>query len=86
MPVMSPPASVLWLPAPDGAVIRRKKGGASVAQLVKCPTLDFGSGPDLGVMRSSPAWGSALIGESAGDSLSLHLLPLLVRALSKINK
>jgi len=31
-----------------------------VAQSFKCPTLDFGSGHDLRVVRSSPALGSAL--------------------------
>ena len=34
--------------------------GARVAQLVKHPVLDFGSGHDLRVMRFSPALGSAL--------------------------
>ena len=33
---------------------------AWVAQSVKCPTLDFGSGHDLVVVRSSPIWGSTL--------------------------
>ena len=31
-----------------------------MAQLVKCPTLDFSSSHDLTVMRSSPKSGSAL--------------------------
>lgn len=44
--------------------------GVWVAQLVKFPTLDFGSGHDLKVLRSSPVSGSALGGESARDSLS----------------
>jgi len=36
-----------------------------VAQLVECPSLDFSSGHDLGVMGSSPESGSMLGGESA---------------------
>jgi len=48
-----------------------------VVQLVKHPTLGFGSGADLGVMGSSPMSGFALSVESAGDSLPLPLtLPL----------
>ena len=39
----------IWLPSK--AVVLR---GTWVAQLVKCLTLDFGSGHDLRVMRSSP--------------------------------
>jgi len=35
-------------------------GGVWVAQLVKCPTLEFSSGHDLRVMRSSPASSSML--------------------------
>ena len=37
-----------------------KLWGAWVAQLVKCPTLDFGSGHDLRVMGSSLVLGSTL--------------------------
>ena len=44
-----------------------------MVQLVKCSTLDFGSGHDLGVMGSSLASGSVLSWESAGGSLSLSL-------------
>ena len=33
--------------------------GAWVAQPLKHPTLDLSSGLDLGVVNSSPAWGSA---------------------------
>ena len=44
-----------------------------MAQLVKCPTLGFGSGHDLRVMGSSLEPGSLLSGESAQDSLSLTL-------------
>ena len=36
-----------------------------MAQSVKCPTLDFGSGHDLMVLRLSPALGSALSVEPA---------------------
>ena len=39
-----------------------------MAQLVERLTLDFGSGQDLRVVRSSPMSGSALSGESAWDS------------------
>jgi len=42
---------------------KKKKEGRGctwVAQLVKCPTLDFGSGHDLRVVRSSPMSGSTL--------------------------
>ena len=44
-----------------------------MAQLVKRPTLDFGSGQDLKVVGSSPTLGSTLSGESAYDSISLTL-------------
>lgn len=40
---------------------------------VKHPTVDFGSGHDLGIMRSSPTSGSALSVEPASDFLSLPL-------------
>ena len=36
-----------------------------MAQSVKCPTLDFGSGHDLRVLGSSPTLGSMLGMESA---------------------
>ena len=39
--------------------------GAWVAQLVRCPTLGFNSGHDLRVVRSSPAFGSILDGDSS---------------------
>uniref|UniRef100_A0A452RRJ7 DUF4485 domain-containing protein n=1 Tax=Ursus americanus TaxID=9643 RepID=A0A452RRJ7_URSAM len=56
---------------------------AWVSQAVKCVTLGFGSGHDLRVVRSSPKLGSALRGESAGDSLPLLLsLPTLSLCLS----
>jgi len=47
--------------------------GTWVAQLVKCPTLDFDSGRDLGVLISSPGVGSALGGACLRFSLSLSL-------------
>ena len=31
-----------------------------MAQLIECPPLGFGSGHDLTVMRSCPAWSSVL--------------------------
>ena len=53
--------------------------GPWVAQLFKCPTLDFSSGRDLRVLRSSPVWGSELGMEAAQNSLSPFpsVLPLL---------
>ena len=54
----------------------------SVQQL----TLDFGSGHDSRVMRSSPTLGSMLSTEPAWDSLPLPLPLSLPHALSKINK
>ena len=36
-----------------------------MAQVIKHPTLDFGSGHDLRVMRSSPTLGSVFSVESA---------------------
>ena len=44
---------------------KSKKRSSWLAQLVKHLTLDFGSGHDLRVMRSSLASGSMLSGESA---------------------
>ena len=41
-----------------------QKKGAWVAQSVKHPTLDFGSGHDLRIMRSSLPSGSVLSAES----------------------
>jgi len=49
--------------------------GTWVAQSVKLLNLDFCSGHDLRVMRSSPALGSAVGGESAWDSLPVLLSP-----------
>ena len=43
--------------------------GVRVAQLVEHLTLDFGSGHDFMIMRSSPVLGSALGMESVWDSL-----------------
>ena len=45
--------------------------GCLGAQLVKCPTPDFGSGHDLRIMRSRPESGSVPSTESAWLSLSL---------------
>ena len=63
--------------------------GTWVAQSVEHATLDFGSGHDLGVLGSSPMWGSVLSGESAsGFSLFSAPPPTCVHALSlsQINK
>ena len=38
----------------------KKPWGAWMAQLIKCPTLNFGSGHDLTVMGWGPALGSTL--------------------------
>jgi len=59
--------------------------GTWVAQSVKRPTLGFGSGRDLRVVRWSPASGSALSRESACDSLSPPLSLPTTHALSQIN-
>ena len=48
-----------------------------MAQLVKLPTLDFGSGHDLRVVELSPTLDSVLGIESAWDSLLLPFPPLL---------
>ena len=50
--------------------IKTGKQDGWVAQWVKCPILDFCSGHDLRVVRSSPALGSAPGMESDWDSLS----------------
>ena len=46
-------------------------------QSVEPPTLNFGLGHDLTVVRSSPTSGSVLGTELAWDSLSLPALPCL---------
>jgi len=46
-----------------------------MAQPVKPLTLDFGSGHDLGVVRSSPMSGHVLGMDPAWDFLSLPLCP-----------
>ena len=51
--------------------------GIWLAHLVKCLTLDFGSGHDLRVLGSSPVSGSLLGVEPASNSLSLSLYPFL---------
>ena len=53
-----------------------------MAQSFEHPTLDFGSGHDLRVVRSSPVSGSVYSAESAQDSLPL--LPF--SPFSQINK
>ena len=59
-------------------------GGAQVAQLVKLPTLDFGSGHDLTVHEFEPRIGLCADSvETAWDSLSPHCLyPSPARTLS----
>ena len=54
-----------------------------VAQLVKCLTLGFGSGHDLGVLRLSPVLGSAWSVEPAGDSLPLPFLKSINQSIFK---
>ena len=64
-------------------------GGTWVAQSVKCPALDFGSGHDLCFVRSSPTSGFVLTVGSLLGVLSLPLSlppPLLVLCLSKFLK
>ena len=53
--------------------------GAWVAYSVKYPTLDFGSGHDLRVVRSSPMLGAMISRESVGDSLSPFAPPPIKR-------
>ena len=53
--------TVMWLA--KGNI--KYKGHTWVAQLVEQPTLDFSSGHDLRVARSSPTLGSTLSMESA---------------------
>ena len=55
-----------------------------MAQLVKCPILDFGSDHDLKVVRSSPRLGSVVSGESAW--ILCLPLPLSLPQLPRINK
>ena len=57
-------------------ILEIKIRGAWVAQLVKCTTLDFGSGHDSWFMRSSPASGSAMTARSLLVIISLSLLSL----------
>ena len=58
--------------------------GAWVAQLIKPQTLDFSSGRDLGVLGTSPMWGSVLGTEPACPSPSAPSPYAL--SLSQINK
>ncbi|XP_045867288.1 zinc finger protein 517 isoform X4 [Meles meles] len=59
--------------APRAVGKRRRTRGARGALPVEGRTLEVGSGQDLGVVSSSPASGSALGGEPAGDPPSPHL-------------
>ena len=63
---------------------RSLNSGTWVAQSVKRPLLDFGSGHDLMVQESEPRIG-LFTGrvEPAWDSFFLSALPLLVHALSQ---
>ena len=54
--------------------------------MVKHPTLDFGSGHNLMLVRSSPVSGSALDGEPAYDSVSPSAPSPLARSLSLSKK
>ena len=55
-------------------MFKKIPGGAWVAQLVKCPTLGFGSGHDVVVCEFEPYVGlHADSAEPAWDSLSLSL-------------
>ena len=75
-----------WGLASDLREIKREgEWGTWVAQLVKCPTLDFGSGNDLRVLGSSPMSGTLLNRESACLRLPLPL-PLLILCLSNKKK
>ena len=57
--------------------------GNWVAQLIKCPTLDFSSGQDLRMVRSSPSASSAQGGVCLRFSLSFSL-STLTHALSLV--
>ena len=73
---------------PNRAVFKRVVG-AWVAQSVKCPTLDFGSGRDLAVRGFEPRGGFCIdSAESAWDSVSLSLCPFpaWARSLALKNK
>ena len=51
-------------------LFKNEHEGPLIVQSVERPTLDFGSGHDLGVMRSSPVSDSAVGMKPAQDSLS----------------
>ena len=53
-------------------LLKSRNRGTSVAQSVEHPTIDFGSGHDLSILRSSPVLVPASVG-SLLDILSLHL-------------
>ena len=63
--IVKGPNSVSSRPMLHSALGMEPSWGVWVVQLVKCPTLGFGSGSNLRVMRSSPTSGSALSAESA---------------------
>jgi len=63
-------------------VKRTDPGSTWEAQSVKRPTLDFSSGHDPRIVRSSPELGSVLSGESAWDSLSPSASPYCSLSLS----
>ena len=71
---------------------RCKGEGTRVAELVKCPTLDFGSGRDLMAHEFEPHVGlyaeSTELGACFGFCVSLSLCPSSAHAVSpsKINK
>ena len=71
---------------PGRIIIKKQTWGAWVAQLVKCLTVDFGSGHDPRVVGWSPVLGSVLGVDPAWDSLSpsAPLTPACAHFLSKI--
>ena len=75
----------------DFQLCNQKMSGAPgwLAQLVKCPTLDFGSGHDLRVMRSSPvsvAWWVWSLIKILSVPLPLSLSPHLLTLYQKLKK
>ena len=66
-------------------VYKTGDAGQGGVQSGKCPILDFCSGHDLTVMKSSPASGSVLGRESAWPSpLLLHALDLSLKLINTI--
>lgn len=76
----------LYLLCISYGLLKWKLRSAWVAQLVKHPTLDFGSGHDLRVLRLSPVSGSALNGEPGWDSLSPYAPPCFLSLKKKKKK